>query len=133
MLTLSSDFLPSLRSLKLANLDTMAVEDVDADWLPRRLAESATVWVTEDSVSMIHEAITAGAATGLLAVPRLKSPAASATRWFEEGVGTLLADSMATSFDDWEAGRALTPTARPLDEAQRCGDFILDEWFRTPC
>ena len=127
------ELLAHLDRLGAPNLSTFAVEDVNVDWLPGKLARAATVWVTEDSVSMIHEAITAGAATGLLAVPRLKSPAASATRWFEEGVGTLLADSMATSFDDWEAGRALTPTARPLDEAQRCGDFILDEWFRTPC
>ncbi len=32
---------------------------------------------------------------------------------------------------DWDAGRALAPTASPLDEAQRCADYILEEWFRT--
>lgn len=126
------DLLAHLDRIGAPNLRTFAVEDVDVDWLPGKLACAATVWVTEDSVSMIHEAITAGAATGLLSVPRLKSPDASGTRWFEEGIGTLLADSMITSFDDWEAGRALTPTAKPLDEAQRCADWILKEWFRTP-
>jgi mitochondrial fission protein ELM1 len=126
------NLLAHLERLGAPNLSTFAVEDVDVDWLPLRLANAATVWVTEDSVSMIHEAITAGAATGLLAVPRLKSPDASATRWFEEGIGTLLADSMVTSFADWEAGRVLTPTAKPLDEAQRCADWILEEWFPTP-
>ena len=125
------DLLAHLDRLGAPNLSTYAVEDVDVDWLPGRLARAATVWVTEDSVSMIHEAITAGAATGLLAVPRLKSPDASATRWFEEGIGTLLADSLVTSFDDWEAGRPLAPAATQLDEAQRCADYILDRWFRT--
>ena len=44
----------------------------------------------------------------------------------------LLADSLVTSFSDWEAGRELTPPARTLDEAQRCADWILKEWFPEP-
>lgn len=123
------DFLAHLDRLGRSSLQTFAVEDVDVDWLPKRLESAGTVWVTEDSVSMIHEAITAGAATGLLAVPRLSSADASAVRWFEEGIGTLLADAMLTSFDDWESGRRLAPPASPLDEAQRCADWILEKWF----
>ena len=124
-----ADFLSRLELLGMPNLSTFAVEDVDVDWLPDKLETAATVWVTEDSVSMIHEAITAGAATGLLAVPRLKSPDASAQRWFEEGIGTLLTDSMVTAFGAWENGRELAPPAKPLDEAQRCADWILEQWF----
>jgi len=126
------DLLAVLDRLGAPNLSTFAVKDVDVDWLPGKLESAATVWVTEDSVSMIHEAITAGAATGLLAVPRLTPPDASATRWFEQGIGTLLADSLVTSFSDWNAGRSLTPPAKPLDEAQHCADWILQEWIRTP-
>jgi len=100
--------------------------------LPSKLATAATVWVTEDSVSMVHEAITARAATGLLAVSRLPSPDSSACRWFKEGIGTLLADSLITSFKVWQNGRALAPAAQPLDEAQRCADWILKEWFQAP-
>lgn len=125
-------FLAHLDHLRLANLDTFAVEEVDVDWLPGKLASAATVWVTEDSVSMIHEAITARAATGLLAVPRLESPAASARRWIEEGIGTLLADSMTTSFEAWQNGQALAPAAERLDETQRCAAWILKEWFQPP-
>jgi len=125
-------FLDHLEQLRLPNLDTFAVEDVDVDWLPGKLASAATVWVTEDSVSMIHEAITARAATGLLGVPRLESPARSAHRWIEEGLGTLLADSLITSFEAWQNGQALTPATQPLDEAQRCAAWILKEWFQAP-
>lgn len=123
------DFLPLLERLGAPNLSTFAVEDVDVDWLPSRLESAAMVWVTEDSVSMIHEAITAGASTGLLAIPRLDSPDASAVRWFEEGIGTLLADGLVTSYSVWAGGRALSPPANPLDEAQRCADWILEKWF----
>lgn len=121
--------LTRLNALHLPNLTTFAVADVDDDWLPDRLASAATVWVTEDSVSMIHEAITARAATGLLAVPRLKSPRPSATRWYEEGIGKLVADSMLTPFEAWQNGHVLSPSRQPLDEAQRCSDWILKEWF----
>jgi mitochondrial fission protein ELM1 len=112
-----TDFLPRLRSLKLANLDTMAVEDVDADWLPRRLAEAATVWVTEDSVNMRYEALTAGAATGLLSMPRRNDHESKRNLG-----GGLLAGGLVTSF------RMLEPPAEPLNEAGRCADWILYEW-----
>jgi mitochondrial fission protein ELM1 len=118
-----TDFLPHLRELKLPNLDTVAVKDVDADWLPRKLVTAATVWVTEDSVNMLYEALTAGAATGLLNLPRRDNRESKRNLG-----GGLLAEGLVTSFDDWQAGRLLEPPAEPLDEAGRCADWILYEW-----
>jgi mitochondrial fission protein ELM1 len=120
------DFLPHLRILGLANLETVAVEDVGADWLPQKLASAATVWVTEDSVSMLYEALTAGAATGLLSMPRRDDRASKRNLG-----GGLLAEGLVTSFDDWQKGRPLAPPHEPLDEAGRCADWILREW--RPC
>jgi mitochondrial fission protein ELM1 len=91
------------------------VEDVDAEWLVQKLATTATVWVTEDSVNMLYEALTAGAATGLLSMPRRKERASKRNLG-----GGLLAEGLVTSFDDWYNGRQLTPPAVPLDEAGRC-------------
>jgi len=116
-------FLPHLRSLGLANLETAAVEDVDEDWLVERLATSATVWVTEDSVNMLYEALSAGAATGLLRMARRNARESKRNLG-----GGLLAEGLVTSFDDWENGRELEPPAQPLDEAGRCADWILQEW-----
>ncbi|GMQ96048.1 MAG: ELM1/GtrOC1 family putative glycosyltransferase [Gammaproteobacteria bacterium] len=118
-----TDFLPQLRTLKLANLDTVAVEDVNADWLPGKLATAATVWVTEDSVSMLYEALTAGAATGLLNMPRR-----GARESRRNLGGGLLAEGLVTAFEDWQQGRSLEPPTEPLDEAGRCADWILNEW-----
>lgn len=118
-----ADFLARLRQLGLTNLKTVAVEDVDAEWLPARLAAAATVWVTEDSVSMLYEALTAGAATALLSMPRR-----SASRSKRNLGGGLLADGLVTSFDAWRNGQALRPPSEPLDEAGRCADWILYEW-----
>ena len=118
-----AEFLPRLRALGRDNLDTAAVEDVDADWLPQRLASAASVWVTEDSVNMLYEALSAGAATGLLRMPPRDQ------RQSKRNLGGgLLAEGLVTSFDDWRAGRRLTPPAEPLDEAGRCAELILARW-----
>ena len=117
------DFLPRLRELKLPNLATVAVTDVDTDWLPRKLATAASVWVTEDSVSMLYEALTAGAATGLLNLPRRDERDSKRNLG-----GGLLAEGLVTSFDEWQAGQLLEAPLEPLDEAGRCADWILYEW-----
>ena len=116
-------FLPHLHGLQLANLDTASVEDVDADWLVGKLATAASVWVTEDSVNMLYEALSAGAATGLLSMPRRNASVSKRNLG-----GGLLAEGLVTSFDDWQNGRDLEPPAEPLDEAGRCADWILHEW-----
>jgi mitochondrial fission protein ELM1 len=118
-----ADFLPHLRSLALANLDTATVEDVDADWLVRKLATAATVWVTEDSVNMLYEALSAGAATGLLSMARRNARESKRNLG-----GGLLAEGLVTSFDDWKNGRILEAPTEPLDEAGRCAEWILHEW-----
>jgi uncharacterized protein len=117
------DFLPRLRALGRSNLDTAAVETVDADWLPGVLAEAATVWVTEDSVNMLYEALSAGAATGLLSMPQRNG------RQSKRNLGGgLLAEGLVTSFDDWQRGRRPTPAAQTLNEAGRCAEWILQRW-----
>lgn len=118
-----NNFLAHLRSLAIANLDTAAVDEVDADWLVNKLATTATVWVTEDSVNMLYEALSAGAATGLLSMPRRRAGASKRNLG-----GGLLADGLVTSFEDWHNGRRLAPPAQPLDEAGRCADWILHKW-----
>jgi len=117
------EFLPHLRSLKLDNLDTAAVEEVSADWLPRKLATAATVWVTEDSVNMIYESLTAGAATGLLDMAHRNQRGSKRNL-----AGGLLAEGLVTSFEHWRQGHDPQPPAEPLDEAGRCADWILHEW-----
>ena len=118
------DFLPRLQSLQLANLHTVAVEDVDADWLPRKLATAGSVWVTEDSVNMLYEALTARAATGLLSMPSRDAGASKRNLG-----GGLLAEGLVTSFEDWEKGATLEPPAEPLDESGRCAEWMLHEWL----
>jgi uncharacterized protein len=102
----------------------VAVEDVDPDWLPARLARTAQVWVTEDSASMVYEALSAGAPTGVLPVPRRGRGGRVAA-----GVEALRAEGLVTSYEDWRAGRPLAACDPPLAEAARCAAWIAERWF----
>jgi mitochondrial fission protein ELM1 len=95
--------------------------DTGADWLPQRLRASSEVWVSEDSVSMIYEALSSGAAVGLLPVPakRRRSRVGS-------GIDRLVGNGWATRFADWNPGTPLAPPPAVLREADRAARIVLD-------
>jgi len=104
------------------NCEFVPHEKTGPEWLSTALAEAGTVWVTEDSVSMLYEALSAGAATGLLPVPRRRSSRPS------RGVDALLASGQITAFERWAEGAALPRLAVPLCEAERCARALLARW-----
>jgi mitochondrial fission protein ELM1 len=90
------------------------------DWLPRQLQTTQNVWVTADSVSMLYEAMTAGAAVGVLELPSNRPTRVTNT------VRRLCAQHTVTSFSQWQTGQSLlTPTA-PLCESDRCARLVID-------
>ncbi|MES2439041.1 MAG: mitochondrial fission ELM1 family protein [Verrucomicrobiota bacterium] len=91
------------------------------EWLPGKLATADEVWVTEDSVSMVYEALSSGAKVGLLPVPRLQENS-RVLRGLEE----LVARKFLTPFADWEGTRRLTQPPETLREADRCAAMVLD-------
>ncbi len=55
-----------------AKLQIFPVEDTPQGWIFEQMQLAEAVWVTEDSVSMIYEALTAGCKVGLIAIDLLK-------------------------------------------------------------
>lgn len=100
-------------------------QETGPGWLAGELARSALVWVTADSVSMVHEALTAGAATGVLPAP----PAAKGGDGGRpaRAVAGLVAAGLATEFP----AQPESPTTR-FHEAGRCAEWILARWFAAP-
>lgn len=98
----------------------------DPDWLAAALNRSAWVWVTEDSISMIYEALTAGCRVGLLPLRR-KGPSR-----LHRAVDKLLREDRVRSFSDWSGGRELPAPDRSLDEAARCARLLLDQGLLAP-
>ena len=119
-----ASFVPALsRVIDSARVDIVPFERTDADWLPAQLAWAGTVWVTADSVSMIYEALTAGAAVGLIDVP------AAGDDRIAGGVQSLIDTELATSFSHWRAGAELRAPRQPFSEAARVAREILQRWF----
>ena len=116
--------LPRLRET-IPALELFAHEETTSAWLPARLEAAAEVWVTEDSVSMVYEALSSGTRVGLLPVPRKKSD----TRVLR-GLADLIDRGFVTPFDRWQQTRMLPAPPQPLREADRCAEIVIGRWFR---
>ncbi len=104
-------FLPALRKA-LPALTIFPHQETQPGWLAAKLSSAEAVWVTEDSVSMIYEALTGGAKVGVLEMPRLR-PDARVIR----GLEALKAEGY---FDTHSPPRHLA-------EADRCAAMLLTE------
>lgn len=57
----------------VSRLKIFPVEQTPQGWIFEEMQKAEVVWVTEDSVSMIFEALTAGCQVGIIEIDRLKS------------------------------------------------------------
>ncbi len=99
-------------------------EQTTREWVPAQLLAAEEAWVTEDSISMLHEAVTAGARTGVLPTP-VCSPRARVLN----AVRGLVADGYATTYTDWRRNGRQLSNPRRLHETARCADLILQRFF----
>lgn len=118
-----STFLAGLKSGSGPALSVVPVTATDPDWLPVQLARSAQAWVTADSVSMVYEALTAGAAVGVLEVPRNQVSRIS------QGLEGLAGQGWVTPFANWRQRAALPRPPGAFAEADRCARWIVERWF----
>lgn len=111
-------FLQEIGKLQVPNLRIVPVEATQPGWVAREMADANEIWVSEDSVSMIYEALSSGAGVGLLASPKRGKSRVS------EGVRDLLQARMLTAFADWRPGERLPVPFEPFAEADRCARWI---------
>jgi len=103
-------------------LTVLSWRDTSDQWLALQLSRSCCTWVTEDSVSMIYEALTAGVPVGLLSLsPRRQDRIVN-------GVQALVASRNVMRFSDWSAGHPLPRPRRVFDEANRVASSICSQW-----
>lgn len=116
------DFLAQLP--RPANLEVFPVEATPPGWLETELAQAGQAWVSEDSVSMVYEALTAGSAVGLL-----RLPPGEANR-VARGVEQLIRAGWVVPFEAWQADQPMLSAPEGFDEADRCARLILADWFQ---
>ena len=69
-----AEFLAELERQDYASkLHIFPVEQTPQGWIFEEMQKAEAVWVTEDSVSMIYEALTAGCKVGVISMDRLKA------------------------------------------------------------
>lgn len=111
-----------LQTLNNDRIDYIAYGDTNSPGLGDLLQQAATVWVSEDSMSMIYEALSTGAAVGVIRVPRK-------SRSRLTGVAQSLAEKrMLVLFDEWLSGQALAAPASALSESRRCALAISERF-----
>jgi len=69
-----AEFLAQLQQQPFAQqMQIFPVEQTPQGWIFEEMQQAEAVWVTEDSVSMIYEALTAGCRVGIIEIDRLKA------------------------------------------------------------
>ena len=110
--------------MRLKGLEIFSCQETPSDWLPSKLREADEVWVSEDSVSMIYEALSSGARVGLLPVPRLNRSSRVL-----RGVDELIEAGYLTPLSAWQKTGHLSRALEPLNEAERCSEIICQSMF----
>ena len=113
-----------LEKLSKEQLKVIPVEATDKDWLPRELSMTAHVWVTEDSVSMVYEALSSGAKVGLLPIPRNSTSSRVVC-----GLESLKQDGYLVNYSENQADLAVLKNLPPLNEAERVAKIVAERFL----
>ncbi len=116
-----ADFPPALASSLPGNVGLMAQTETDPDWLPAQLIQAQTAWVTPDSVSMIYEALTAGAGVGLFALEERPTRVS-------RSILDLAQQGRVLPYAKWEDSPSPPQPVAEFNEANRVAAVIL-EWL----
>ncbi len=107
------------------NIRVEPVEQTGPTWVADHLATAHEVWVTQDSVSMVYEALSSGAAVGIIEMLRKGDPHKDKPSRVVRGLNMLIEDGGATTFTEWAKSANLPAPKLILDEAGRAADYIL--------
>jgi hypothetical protein len=107
-----------LSALQYPNAEYKSCSSKGPAWIARRLSLAANVWASMDSVSMVYEALTSGAAVGLLDVP------AKGASKISNNIAGLVEDKMVTPYSKWLSERKLSKPPVLLNEAKRCAERL---------
>ncbi|NOX08646.1 MAG: nucleoside-diphosphate sugar epimerase [Gammaproteobacteria bacterium] len=120
-----SDFLHKLGEAVSSNtLKLCPVEDTDTNWLPEQMATAGNIWVTEDSVSMVYEALSSGARVGLLELENNKFDRIS------RSMQGLVENGCLTRFSQWRNTGDMVASVAAFNEAERCATEVINRCLK---
>ena len=107
------------------SIRVIPVDQTGPNWVAEHLSKAAQVWVTQDSVSMVYEALSSGAPVGIIEMLRKGDPHKDKPSRVVRGLNMLIADGGATTFTEWAKTNELPAPKAVLNEAGRAADYIL--------
>jgi uncharacterized protein len=110
--------------LHAQNLDIHTNIPSDPEWINELMSEAPYVWVTNDSFSMIYEALSYGAQVGLLCLD------AYPNNRLDRATRQLFAGKRC-NWDDERNYKKLTINRKNLNEAEDCAAFILKKYEKN--
>ena len=111
-----------LSQLEHENCIVTPFEQTDRSWVSQRLNIASRVWVTQDSVSMIYESLTAGAEVGLIALDPI-----SRTNRIVRSVENLKKNGFVVS--DMKLPKHVQKNSQKLNEANRCAAIVFERFL----
>lgn len=114
-----ASFVSAMQRVKLTNLTIIPIADTHKDWVQTTLATVSSAWVTEDSVSMVYEALTAQVAVGLISL------SAKGKSRVSRGIEKLIDRQLVTRYDPYGLYRQFMRPVLGFNEASRCSDALL--------
>ncbi len=102
---------------QFSGVEFVQPDDVSIEWLPEKMSESGQIWVTEDSMSMLYEALTTGAKTGVIELLTEKR-----TRITKE-IERLRGEGLIVTVDTDRADN--NHNKKAIFEADRCAQLLL--------
>jgi len=113
--------LKKIRNKAYENLEILDYSETSATTVREYILNSETIWITQDSISMIYESLSSGAAVGLLELQNKSSTK------IENTISTLINEKKLTSFSEWEKCHSLAPGSAVFNEANRCAKLLLEK------
>ncbi len=114
-----ASFVSAMQRVRLSNLNIYPFADTDKDWVQTMLTRVSSAWVTEDSVSMVYEALTAQVAVGIISLPAGKSSRVS------RGIEKLIDRQLVSRYDPYGLYQQTMRPALGFNEASRCSEALL--------
>ncbi len=118
-----SDFVHDVRQA-CPSILVVPMDQTGPHWIREHLSTAHTVWVTQDSVSMVYEALSSGAPVGILDMNQRDAKKSSRVT---RGLAKLINDGYVSTYTYWAQHRSL-PQKDPLNEAQRAAEYILERF-----
>lgn len=119
-----ADFVTTLAGIHLDNLEIVPFEETAPGWVAEQLAESYSAWITEDSASMVYEALTAQVAVGILNMPVKRENRVS------RGINKLIDENLVARFDTLGHYKKQLHPVAGFVESDRCAGWILNRWLQ---